>query len=104
MKIRQTDVYARWFRKLKDVQDKVRINIALQRCKIAGEVVGDVKPVGDGVFEMRIHVGPGYRIYYMSRGNQLMLLVIGGDKSTQQRDITKAKQLATEIIREGSWE
>ncbi|WP_406711217.1 hypothetical protein QEV68_04785 [Trueperella pyogenes] len=66
--------------------------------------MGDIKPVGDGVFEMRIHVGPGYRIYYMSRGNQLMLLVIGGDKSTQQRDITKAKHLATEIIREGSWE
>ncbi|WP_259243211.1 hypothetical protein [Trueperella pyogenes] len=52
MKIRQTDVYARWFRKLKDVQGTARINIALQRCKIAGEVVGDVKPVGDGVFEM----------------------------------------------------
>ncbi len=104
VEIKQTDVYARWFRKLKDVQGKARINIALQRCKITGEVVGDVKPVGDGVFEMQIHVGPGYRIYYMARGNQIMLLVIGGDKSTQQRDIAKAKQLAAEIIKEGSWE
>ncbi|WP_256232167.1 type II toxin-antitoxin system RelE/ParE family toxin [Corynebacterium cystitidis] len=58
----------------------------------------------DTLFEMRIHVGPGYRIYYMARGNQIMLLVIGGDKSTQQRDIAKAKRLATEIIKEGSWE
>ncbi len=86
------------------MQGKARINVALQRCKVAGEVVGDVKPVGDGVFEMRIHVGPGYRIYYMTKGNQIMLLVIGGDKSSQQRDITKAKQLAAEIVEEGLWE
>nr|WP_211581942.1 type II toxin-antitoxin system RelE/ParE family toxin [Mobiluncus mulieris] len=103
VEIKQTDVYQRWFRRLKDVQAKARINIALQRCRLSDEVVGDTKPVGSGIFELRIHVGPGYRVYYVTKGNKIMLLVVGGDKSTQQRDIDKAKDLVAEIIREDSW-
>ncbi|WP_050780726.1 type II toxin-antitoxin system RelE/ParE family toxin [Mobiluncus mulieris] len=83
MEIKQTDVYQRWFRRLKDVQAKARINIALQRCRLSDEVVGDTKPVGSGIFELRIHVDPGYRVYYVTKGNKIMLLVVGGDKSTQ---------------------
>lgn len=103
MEIKQTDVYQRWFRRLKDVQARARINIALQRCRLAGKVVGDTKPVGGGIFELRIHVGSGYRVYYVTKDNKVMLLVAGGDKSTQQRDIDKAKELVSEMIREGSW-
>lgn len=103
MEIKQTDVYVRWFRKLKDVRGKARINIALQQCRLAGEVVGDVKSVGDGVYELRVHTGPGYRVYYMMKGKDMMLLVVGGDKSSQRRDIEQAKKLAAEIVEEGKW-
>lgn len=100
MEIKQTRDYARWFRRLKDTQGKARINIALRRCLLAGKVVGDVKPVGDKIMEMRIHTGPGYRIYFTSRANTLILLLIGGDKSTQPSDIAKAKAIAAKLTRE----
>lgn len=67
----------------------------IQRLSFA-ENFGDAKPVGDGVLEMRIDYGPGYRLYYALRGNELVLLLIGGDKSSQQRDITRAKKLNQE--------
>ncbi len=104
MEIKQTDVYVRWFRRLKDVRGKARINIALQQCRVADEVVGDVKSVGDGVYELRVHTGPGYRLYYMVKGKEIMLLVVGGDKSSQRRDIEQAKKLAAEIVEEGKWQ
>ncbi|MDO5751057.1 MAG: type II toxin-antitoxin system RelE/ParE family toxin [Rothia sp. (in: high G+C Gram-positive bacteria)] len=99
MEIIRTETYDRWFRKLKDVQGKARINIALRRCELAGKIVGDVKPVGNAVMELRIHTGPGYRIYYTFEGDTLMLLLIGGDKSTQQRDIDAAHKMAHDIRR-----
>ncbi len=104
MEIKQTAVYVRWFRKLSDPQGRARINIAIRRCEVAGKMVGDIKPIGGGVSELRIHLGPGYRIYYMTKDNEIMLLLIGGDKSTQQRDIAKARRLAAEIIEEGLWQ
>jgi len=55
---------------------------------------GDIEPVGEGIFEIRIHYGPGYRVYYKDASNEIILLLCGGDKSTQQKDITKAKELA----------
>lgn len=58
--------------------------------------LGDVKPVGESVFEMRIDVGPGYRVYYTLRGEEVIILLVGGDKNTQERDITKAKTMAKE--------
>ncbi|WP_420176022.1 type II toxin-antitoxin system RelE/ParE family toxin [Luteococcus sp. OSA5] len=65
MEILTTDAYEKWFRRLKDTQAKARINIALRRCQLQGEMVGDLKPVGDQVHEMRFHFGPGYRVYYL---------------------------------------
>lgn len=103
MRILRTEVYERWFRHLKDAQGKARIDIALRRCTLVGSVVGDIKPVGDGVQEMRIYSGPGYRVYFLHRPNELMLLVIGGDKSSQSRDIEKAKAIAKQLKEEGQW-
>jgi putative addiction module killer protein len=104
VRVLRTDIYERWFRRLKDTQGKARINIALRRCTIAGKVVGDTKPLGHGVSELRIHTGPGYRVYYLSRGNEMMLLMLGGDKSSQDRDIEKAKRIAKELKEEGKWQ
>lgn len=103
MRILKTDVYERWFRRLKDPQGKARIDIALRRCTLAGQIVGDTKSVGEGVQELRIHSGPGYRIYYVSRHHEVMLLVIGGDKSSQSRDIEKAKEMVKQLKGEGQW-
>lgn len=104
MEIKQTSVYSRWFRRLKDVQGKARINIALRRCSLSGTTVGDIKPVGSGVFELRIHFGPGYRIYFLLKPEKLMLLMLGGDKKSQAQDIEKAKNLAKQLKEEGTWQ
>lgn len=91
----QTDEFARWLKRLKDAAARARILVRIQRLSLT-ENFGDAKPVGDGVFEMRIDYGPGYRLYYALRGNELVLLLIGGNKSSQQRDIAKAKKLNQE--------
>lgn len=88
----QTDEFAKWLKRLKDAAARARILVRVQRLSLT-ENFGDAKPVGDGIFEMRIDYGPGYRLYYALRGNELVLLLIGGDKSSQQRDIAKAKKL-----------
>ena len=103
VEIFRTGVYEKWFRRLKDTQARARIDIALRRCSLAGQVVGDTKSVGAGVFELRIHVGPGYRVYYVAHGDQMMLLLVGGDKTTQRRDIEKAKQIARELREDDKW-
>ena len=72
---------------------KARINARIRRIELAGELIGDWKPVGDKVIELRVDTGPGYRIYGHVRGSEFILLLIGGDKSTQQADIAKAKDL-----------
>jgi putative addiction module killer protein len=95
LEIRRTDEFAKWLKKLKDANAKARINLRIRRVLLTGNL-GDYKPVGEGVSEIRIDYGPGYRVYFGRRGNEIILLLIGGDKSTQQRDIAKAKQLNKE--------
>ncbi len=80
--------YVAWLGALPDRQAKARIVVRVNR--MAGGNLGDVKPVGDGVWEARIDYGPGYRLYYAQAGRRLILLLIGGDKRTQQSDIAKA--------------
>lgn len=87
-----TDEFETWLRKLKDTQGRWRLLERIDR--LAHGNPGDVKPVGRGVSEMRLNYGPGYRMYYLQDGDRLVLLLLGGDKSTQQRDIEKAHGLA----------
>ncbi|MCD8138209.1 MAG: type II toxin-antitoxin system RelE/ParE family toxin [Planctomycetaceae bacterium] len=93
--VQETTLFSEWLTTLRDRQGKVRI-LARIRSAIAGNF-GDCKTLGDGVAEMRIHTGPGYRVYYARRGSRVYLLLIGGDKSSQKRDVERAKQLWREI-------
>nr|WP_252263873.1 type II toxin-antitoxin system RelE/ParE family toxin [Paracidobacterium acidisoli] len=81
-------------RGLRDAQARARIAARIRRLAFGNP--GDVKPVGDGVSELRIHYGPGYRVYFIQRGTVLIVLLCGGDKSTQDKDIEAAKRLAKE--------
>ncbi|KPW98541.1 hypothetical protein ALP58_02833 [Pseudomonas savastanoi] len=90
--IKQTSTYMAWERRLKD--QKAKAAIAARIFRVANGLMGDVSPVGQGVSELRIHVGPGYRVYFQQRGDELILLLCGGDKSSQSRDIETAKKLA----------
>jgi putative addiction module killer protein len=92
--ITKTDEFDAWLRRLRDIQAFVRIQKRLTRIEIGN--FGDCKNVGDKVFEMRIDYGPGYRVYFTRRGKEIVLLLIGGDKSTQAKDILLAKALAKE--------
>ena len=91
----QTTQFAKWLKRLKDAEARARILVRIRRLSLT-ENFGDARPVGDGVYEMRVEHGPGYRLYYARRDNALVLLLIGGDKSSQQRDIAKAKKLNLE--------
>ncbi len=91
----QTDEFTKWLKRLKDTVARARILVRVQRLSLTGNF-GDAKPIGDGVFEIRIDYGPGYRLYYALRGSELVLLLVGGDKSSRQRDIAKAKKLNQE--------
>ena len=92
IEIRQTEEYAEWFKSLRDRQVRARINTRIRRLSLGNP--GDVKPVGEGVSELRIDYGPGYRIYFVRRGEALVILLAGGDKRTQNRDIRTALELA----------
>ena len=92
IEVRRTEEYDNWFSRLRDVQAKARINTRIRRLQLGNP--GDVKPVGRGVSEMRINYGPGYRVYFVQRGRTLIILLSGGDKSSQQRDINTAIELA----------
>ena len=94
-----TDDFETWIRKLKDKSGRLRILKRIDR--LANGNAGDAKPVGQGVSELRLTHGPGYRVYYLQDGDLLILLLCGGDKSTQQKDIEKAKFLAREWREEG---
>lgn len=90
----QTETFAGWLRKMRDENARARIQIRIRRLSLGN--FGDVKPVGEGVSELRIDYGPGYRVYFAQRGNLLVLLLAGGTKKTQPADIAKAKELAKE--------
>jgi putative addiction module killer protein len=95
IEIRQTEHYRQWFDQLKDRNARARIDIRLRRLSLGNP--GDVKSVGEGVLELRIDYGPGYRIYFTKKGSRLIILLAGGDKTTQTGDIEKAKKLVHEI-------
>ncbi|GJD48766.1 hypothetical protein OPKNFCMD_1491 [Methylobacterium crusticola] len=93
--IRQTPEYERWFLGLQDVKAITRILARVRNLSLGN--AGDAEPVGEGVSEIRIHYGPGYRVYYKRSGKTIYLLLCGGDKSTQKDDIRQAKALAAEM-------
>jgi putative addiction module killer protein len=91
---RKTGVFRKWMRKLKDAIAKAHIDRRIER--LAKGNPGDARSVGDGISEMRIDYGPGYRVYYKDTGKELIIILCGGDKSAQQEDIAEAKRLAKE--------
>jgi putative addiction module killer protein len=95
LEIRQTERFARWHQRLKD--RTARLAIAKRIDRLAAEHFGDVRSVGDGVRELRLHLGPGYRVYFIERGGQIIILLCGGDKRSQDRDIETAKEMAREL-------
>ena len=92
IEIRQTEAFASWFDSLRDRKARARIDVRIRRLSLGNP--GDVKPIGRGVSELRIDYGPGYRVYFVQRGPMLIILLAGGEKRTQQRDIKKALELA----------
>jgi putative addiction module killer protein len=95
IEVRQTNVYRNWFAELRDRLARARIDIRIRRLSLGNP--GDVKHVGEGVSELRIDYGPGYRVYFARQGQTLIVLLAGGDKSTQDRDIKTALQLARNL-------
>ncbi|WP_176084246.1 type II toxin-antitoxin system RelE/ParE family toxin [Martelella sp. HB161492] len=93
--IHQTDEFSRWLTALRDRRAVLRIVKRIDRLALGN--AGDVKPVGEGISELRIDYGPGYRVYYVQSGEVVYLLLCGGSKSTQAQDITRAKKLAKEL-------
>lgn len=95
IEIRKTATYANWHDSLRDISARARIQVRIER--LGAGNAGDVKPVGGGVSELRINFGPGYRVYFTKRRQKLIILLAGGDKSTQQQDIKEALYLAQNI-------
>lgn len=95
MTIRETEVYSKWFARLRDTVAKARILVRLRRMSLGH--FGECRDLGDGVCELKFHFGPGYRVYYTMRNGEIVILLAGGDKSTQPRDIEKAKDLARNL-------
>jgi putative addiction module killer protein len=93
--IRKTDVYARWLDGMNDLTGRARILVRIER--LAAGHPGDMKPVGDGVCELRMHFGPGYRVYFIQNGREIVILLAGGDKSSQSVDIKTALKLAKNL-------
>jgi putative addiction module killer protein len=95
MQIRKTDVYAEWIDNLRDLQGRARILVRVER--LASGNPGDVKALSGGVSELRVHFGPGYRVYFTQRGHDIVILLAGGGKNTQPKDIQTALQLAKNL-------
>jgi putative addiction module killer protein len=98
MRIRKTSVYKKWIDGLRDSRARYRILTRIKRLEEGNP--GDLKPVGDGISEMRIDYGPGYRVYFKDSGSEIIILLCGGDKRTQQADVAKAKQIAASPLEE----
>ncbi len=95
VEIRKTDLFARWLDGLRDLKARARVQARIER--LAGGNPGDVQPVGEGVSELRINYGPGYRVYFKQRGPELIILLAGGDKRNQAIDIKTALRLARNL-------
>ena len=89
--IRETEIFREWFASLRDIRAVTRIDVRIKRLAMGNP--GDVKPAGEGISEMRIDYGPGYRVYFKDSGKEIIVLLCGGDKRTQDRDIEQAKGL-----------
>ena len=92
--LKQTETFRKWWKKLGD--ERARALVAARLNRLAYGLAGDVEPVGDGISELRIHYGPGYRVYYQQRGAMIIVLLCGVDKGSQAKDIKTAKRLAAE--------
>ena len=95
IEIRKTEIFAKWLDGLHDVRARAQILVRIER--LAAGNPGDVKPVGEGVSELRIDYGPGYRVYYKKHGQKVLILLAGGDKNTQAKDIKTALRLARNL-------
>ena len=95
IEIRKTTPFAQWLDELRDIQARARIQARIER--LAAGTPGDVEPIGEGVSELRINYGPGYRVYFRKRGRELIILLAGGDKATQAKDIKTALRLARNL-------
>ena len=101
--IQQTDQFRKWLHRLRDHAAKARITARVRQCGLTGQPVGDMHPVGKGVNELRFFFGPGYRVYFAQKGNQIMLLLAGGDKTGQDKAIKEAQEMLESLIKEGQW-
>ena len=95
IEVRQTKAFSDWMARLRDHRARARIAARIDRLALGNP--GDVKPVGEGISELRVDYGPGYRVYFVKRGKALILLLCGGDKSTQNKDIKTAKEIAASL-------
>ena len=95
IEVRTTEVFDKWLTNLKDRKAKARIQARIDRVEMGN--FGDVSPVGEGVSELRIFYGPGYRVYFVKQNSVVVILLSGGDKSSQQTDIAKAKEIAKQL-------
>ncbi|MBN1974009.1 MAG: type II toxin-antitoxin system RelE/ParE family toxin [Sedimentisphaerales bacterium] len=95
IEIRKTEIFARWIDSLSDIRARARILVRIERLSLGNP--GDVKSVGDGVLELRIDYGPGYRVYYKKIGQTVIILLAGGDKKKQNKDIKLAQRLARNL-------
>ncbi|MCY3670447.1 MAG: type II toxin-antitoxin system RelE/ParE family toxin [Alphaproteobacteria bacterium] len=95
LEVRKTEVYAKWLDSLRDVRARARILVRVERLTAGNP--GDVRPVGEGVSELRIDYGPGYRVYFKRQGRTVIVLLAGGDKRTQDRDVRTALRLARNL-------
>jgi len=100
MESKESKTYAKWLQKLVDRRAKIHILVRVERMLYGNP--GDVQPVGEGISELRIHTGPGYRVYYKTIDGAVALLLVGGDKSSQSDDIKKAKKIAADYGKEGN--
>lgn len=97
--INKTDTFNSWLSSLRDLKARTRITARIKNAEIGN--FGDYKPVGEGVYEMRIDIGAGYRVYFYQQADVIYLLLLGGDKKTQKRDIVEAKKMKIQLVLEG---